>query len=81
MTSEHTWNHRVTLIDGMFGISEVYYNENGDIELWTALQKPMGETPEELKEEIEMFLRATEHPILKQVGEDEMARLISWEGK
>lgn len=78
---EHTWNHRVVKINDMFGICEVYYNTNGDPELWTAHCEPMGETPEELLEEIKMFKKAFKAPILKQVGEDEMASLVEWDEK
>jgi len=48
------WNYRVLEHDKMFYIHEVYYNDNGDI---TAISEdpmhPHGETPEELKNDLE----------------------------
>ena len=77
---EMHWNHRIVKIGDMFGVCEVYFGNDGKITMWTQHIEPMGETVEELKEEVEMFLRAFTQPILKQVGEDEMARLVEYEG-
>lgn len=75
----HTWNHRVVWIDDCLGVCEVYYTPGGNIEMWTEHMKPIGETFEELDKELKMFRRALKHPILKQVGEDEFARLVEVE--
>jgi hypothetical protein len=61
------WNYRVLEHDKMFYIHEVYYNDNGDI---TAISEdpmhPHGETPEELKNDLEYFCQAFKRPILKE---------------
>jgi hypothetical protein len=51
----------------MFYIHEVYYNDNGDI---TAISEdpmhPHGETPEDLKNDLQYFSQAFKRPILKK---------------
>lgn len=48
-----TWNHRVMrqkhTTTFTFGVHEVFYNEKGDVTVWTqAEMSPFGETLEEL---------------------------------
>ena len=53
-----------------YEIHEVYYDEEDDyrIEGWTQNPTtPMGETVEELRKELEMYLKATETPVLEEV--------------
>ncbi|NKE72887.1 hypothetical protein [Candidatus Manganitrophus noduliformans] len=54
-----------------YQIHEVYYADNGSVEHWTEDSvQPFGETAEELREEIRLFLRVFRRPILewKEVG-------------
>ena len=61
------WDYRVINHDGMFTIHEVSYNDRGDI---TSISQdpmgPSGDTLEELKDDMEYFLRALEMPVLKK---------------
>lgn len=74
-----TWNHRV-LIDehGQFMIHEVYYDEAGVIEGWTSdPTSPCGdESLEDLKEDIKIFSKALDKPVLIEV-EGKLVRLDS----
>ena len=63
------WNHRVIQrIVGdevEFGIHEVYYNDDGDVEGYT--EQPVrvyGETLDELRETLERMLRCLDHPVI-----------------
>ncbi len=48
-----------------YHIHEVFYDENGSIEMWTeSAVKPFGETPSELREDIRYFIKAFQKPIL-----------------
>lgn len=64
------WNHRVMKrkIDGedVYAIHEVYYEmDDEDRILWTENDvAPCGETLEELKQELQRMLKATEKPVL-----------------
>ena len=66
------WNYRVirnhhTETDSVtYHVHEVYYREDGSIESWTQEPvSPMGETVEELREDIRYFLHAFRCPILE----------------
>ena len=72
-----TWNYRVIVrswppspsYDGNeeeYGIYEVYYNEDGDVELITEVSVlPFGETLEELRADFDLQLKAFDLPALK----------------
>ena len=77
------WNHRVIRnhhneTDSVtYQVHEVYYHENGAIEGWTEKPvTPMGETAEELREDIRYFLHAFRRPILEEKETDEGSTLI-----
>lgn len=77
------WNHRVirkrhTETESVaYQVHEVYYHENGAIEGWTEKPvAPMGETIEELREDIRYFLHAFRRPILEEQETDEGSTLI-----
>ena len=66
------WNYRVirnrhTETDSVtYQVHEVYYREDGGIEGWTQDPvAPLGETAEELREDIRYFLHAFRCPILE----------------
>jgi hypothetical protein len=60
-----TWNNRVIKRDNKLGIHEVYYSENDEMISWTIDSIiPGGETIEDLKEELQRFMRASKKPIL-----------------
>lgn len=60
------WDYRVVLDKDVFQIYEVYYNEAGEI---TAITEdriaPLGETLEELQDDLEYYSRALKMPVLK----------------
>jgi len=65
------WNYRIIRKyhkesdTDTFHVHEVYYNDENQIEGWTeSACAPMGETLSELKEDIELFLKAFEKPVL-----------------
>ena len=69
----HTETHSVT-----YHVHEVYYREDGSIESWTQEPvAPLGETAEELREDIRYFLRAFRCPILEEKETDEETTLFS----
>ena len=69
----HTETHSVT-----YHVHEVYYREDGSIESWTQEPvAPLGETAEELREDIRYFLRAFRCPILEEKETDEGTTLFS----
>ena len=65
-----TWNYRVIRRenengDRTYQIHEVYYDEAGRIELWTAdAVEPSGESLAELREDCLYFLQAFRQPVL-----------------
>ena len=78
------WNYRVirkrhTEVDSVtYHVHEVYYREDGGIEGWTQESvAPMGETAEELREDIRYFLHAFRRPILEVQETDKGATLVS----
>lgn len=45
----------------------MYYKEDGAIEGWTeSAVEPLGETPDELREDIRFFMKAFQKPILEE---------------
>jgi len=60
------WNHRVVQNDkdGLLQIHEIYYNDNGEIWLWSNPVTPSGETIDELKNDVEYFIAAFDKPVL-----------------
>jgi hypothetical protein len=66
------WNYRIVHkkpLNGedLFAIHEVFYSEDGEIENYTARPTyPIGETLEELTEEMEFYLKALQSPVLEQ---------------
>lgn len=83
------WNYRVikkppqsaTQESACFEVHEVFYDENDDIEAWTKdACSPMGETMEELIDDINYFQQALKHPVLmEQAGPDGKAILVEVE--
>lgn len=60
-----------------YHVHEVYYRDEGYIEGWTQESvAPMGETAEELREDIKYFLHAFRRPILEEKETDEGSTLI-----
>ena len=54
-----------------YQIHEVYYDKDGNIEGWTESPvKPLGETPDELREDIRFFIKAFQKPILEEQIKD-----------
>lgn len=65
-----SWDFRVWKVDDGYGIRETYYDENGNVALWTESRiAPYGETPEILKKELLLFLGAFNKPILEETSE------------
>jgi hypothetical protein len=61
-----TWNYRVILNNDIYQIHEAYYNDAGEI---TAVTEdpiaPAGDTLEELTDDIEHYIQAVKHLVLK----------------
>jgi hypothetical protein len=58
-------DYRVVNKDGWFMIHEVYYDENNKIVSWTENPvAPAGETIEDLRKELQLFLDALNKPVL-----------------
>jgi hypothetical protein len=54
-----------------YHIHEVYYTDDGIIESWTeSAVEPMGETVDELREDIRFFIKAFQKPVLKEETEN-----------
>ena len=77
------WNYRVirkhhTETDSVtYHVHEVYYRDDGSTQSWTQeAVEPMGETAEELREDIRYFLRAFRCPILEEKETDEGSTLF-----
>jgi hypothetical protein len=65
------WDYRLMhqLRDGedIFGIHEVYYDEQGNVKNWTInTLGPQGETYEELIEDLSMWMTAFDKPLLDE---------------
>ncbi len=74
------WDYRVirkTQNDAVsYEIYEVYYNDKDEIENWTEEPvSPMGETCNELRNDIFYFMSAFRHPVLNMVKEGKKERL------
>lgn len=55
-----------------YGIVEVYYNDKGDVDLYTdRFQEPWGETREELESVLKMMLEALNKPVFEIPREGE----------
>lgn len=66
-----TWNYRIVqhepvnkFVGIYFDIAEVYYDDAGNIKNYAKGVSPQGDTPEELKSDLQMMLEAFDHPIL-----------------
>ncbi len=60
-----------------YHVHEVYYQEDGSIDGWTQESvAPLGETVEELREDIRYFLQAFRCPILEEKETDEGSKLF-----
>lgn len=60
-----TWNYRVLIKDGQYNIHEVYYDDDGNPEAFTEEPVgPSGESPEELKKDLQYFSEALSLPVL-----------------
>jgi len=81
------WNYRiikrVVEKEVSFQIHEVYYNETGMIEYWTANPIcPSGESVDELKSDCEHYLHAFTLPVLIEIMDaDGVNKLIEWREK
>ena len=78
------WNYRVIRSSHQQGdsttlhIHEVYYSEDGEIEMWSAQpESPCGETIEELRTDLEYFAEALRNPILEEREENGKAKLVA----
>jgi hypothetical protein len=70
-----SWNYRVIRRPDGLGIHEVYYSEDGRPISWTQdTVEPYGDSPEELRADLEHMLRALDKPILVEDG----ARLVQF---
>ena len=59
------WNYRVIARDGECAIYEVYYDDEGNIEAFTENPVcPMGESLDELCQDLEYYQRALKQPVL-----------------
>jgi hypothetical protein len=63
------WNYRVIEIDGLYAVSEVYYDDNGLIEAW-ALPDDLNpltgwETIDELRGTVDLIKEAFNRPVIK----------------
>ena len=65
-----SWNYRVMKhklneSESFYGIHEVYYNRNGKPDGWSKDSiTPERESPQELKEDLEMMIKAFDKPVL-----------------
>lgn len=67
------WNHRVMIRHNeeydftSYGIREVHYEDDGTISAWTVDDmSPYGETPEELRQDLERMLACCDKPVLDE---------------
>ena len=74
------WNHRVMIRhhegtdETSMGIREVFYDDDGNIDAWTADDMdPHGETLEELRADLERMLACLERPVLDERVEEARA--------
>lgn len=66
-----SWNYRVIKTDHeepVFVIHEVYYDENGLVKSWSEdPMHPLGESPEELKQDVKLMQAALDRPAINAV--------------
>jgi hypothetical protein len=67
------WNYRIfkqvyePTQEVHYGIKEAFYNDDNEVDSWTVDDmKPFGETPEELREHINMMLQAFGRPVIDE---------------
>ncbi|MCR4290069.1 MAG: hypothetical protein NUV86_07405 [Candidatus Scalindua sp.] len=77
------WNYRVIekyhkeTDKSTYHIHEVYYSDDGTIESWTeSAVEPMGETVDELREDIRFFIKAFQMSVLKEETKNGKPALI-----
>ena len=68
-----SWNYRVVKKTDSksktvwYNIHEVYYSKDGSIDAWSENPiSPHGDTPEELKIDLELMMAAFNHPVLTE---------------
>ena len=60
-----TWNYRMMQIHtGEHVVVEAYYDDAGKLNGWTDRVAPLGETPEELAQDLELMMLARDQPVL-----------------
>jgi hypothetical protein len=60
------WNFRVVQHARHFDIREVYYDSNEEPVGWSEeAHAPVGNTPDDLKLELELMLKAFDYPVIK----------------
>lgn len=60
-----TWNYRMMRVrTGEHVVVETYDDDAGKLNGWTDRVAPMGETPEELAQNLELMMLARKHPVL-----------------
>jgi hypothetical protein len=71
-----TWNYRIIQRqeggEDRFGIHECHYKMRGAAvpDLWSSVPvKPYGETPDDLRADLDLMARAFDKPILREVGD------------
>jgi hypothetical protein len=66
-----TWNYRVAKnTHGEIVIVEVYYDEDGNVEFWSAEQFPLGEDVDDLRKDLQHMLEALDKPLFEKVIEE-----------
>ena len=66
-----TWNYRVAKnAHGELVIVEVYYDEDGNVEFWSAEQFPLGEDMDDLRKDLQHMLKALDKPLFDKVVEE-----------
>lgn len=76
------WNYRVIRKkiersdDYMYGIHEVWYDDNDQIDGWTDEIAPYGESFLELKNNLNYMIKATQKPILEEKEIDGELKLV-----
>ncbi|WP_285644998.1 hypothetical protein [Pseudomonas sp. NBRC 100443] len=79
------WNYRVLMrhdtIEGeIYEIHEVYYDENGDISMWTEHPAELSEgSVEDLRDTLKHMLDALRKPPLREVLQDGKEQLVPLE--
>lgn len=70
-----TWNYRIVhevktvrgITDETFSIHEVYYNDDGNIDLWSVDPiEPQGCSADDLMEDLCHMMEALTHPVLEK---------------